>query len=355
MNITRSLLLLAAALALAAGPLRADESAAKVAFSDPSKPGTLKIRVWHGEVAVHGSDVKEITVRSESAPETPTPRKDGMRVLSATAAYALTEKNNVVSLDYGPDSWGGGSASFDITVPSSTSVVVVNSAHGDLMFEGLSGNVDVRLMSGDVRLKGISGGAVVETMKGDITADVRSLSATSPLSLSTMHGDITIRTPADAKANIRFRTHHGVILSNYDDKALKTRTEMPPKDQRFRPHVGPIEAREAPEAPEAPSKSSPDSPPHVQSPGDDDSGNSVDWDEVRDSVREAASEAAVAAREAAEALHEGVSEFKADLSGNFPPLPPMTGGKVVSGTLNGGGVEIQAATLKGDIVLKKAE
>jgi hypothetical protein len=33
----------------------------------------------------------------------------------------------------------------------------------------------------------------------------------------------------------------------------------------------------------------------------------------------------------------------------------MTGGKIVSGTLNGGGVEIQAATLNGDIVLKKAE
>jgi hypothetical protein len=39
----------------------------------------------------------------------------------------------------------------------------------------------------------------------------------------------------------------------------------------------------------------------------------------------------------------------------MPPLPPMTGGKVISGTLNGGGVEIQAATLNGDITLKKNE
>jgi hypothetical protein len=36
-------------------------------------------------------------------------------------------------------------------------------------------------------------------------------------------------------------------------------------------------------------------------------------------------------------------------------LPPMTGGKVVSGTLNGGGVQIQAATLNGDILLKKTD
>jgi hypothetical protein len=33
----------------------------------------------------------------------------------------------------------------------------------------------------------------------------------------------------------------------------------------------------------------------------------------------------------------------------------MTGGKTVSGTLNGGGVQIQAATLNGDIILKKSD
>ena len=32
--------------------------------------------------------------------------------------------------------------------------------------------------------------------------------------------------PADLKAAIRFRTHRGTILTNFDDKALVTRTEM---------------------------------------------------------------------------------------------------------------------------------
>ena len=82
-----------------------------------------------------------------------------------------------------------------------------------------------------------------------------------------------------------------------------------------------------------------------------------DWHaEVRDSIRMAADEAAMAAKEAAEAVHEGLAEFHAQLNGgNFAALPPMTGGKVVSGTLNGGGVGIQAATLNGDIILKKAD
>jgi RecA/RadA recombinase len=78
-----------------------------------------------------------------------------------------------------------------------------------------------------------------------------------------------------------------------------------------------------------------------------------DWHaEVRDSVREAVDEAAMAAHDAIEAVHESMADAHMDMSRTVPPL---TGGKVVSGTLNGGGVEIQAATMTGDIVLKKAD
>ena len=89
---------------------------------------------------------------------------------------------------------------------------------------------------------------------------------------------------------------------------------------------------------------------------DRDSDSDSDWHaDVRESIREAASDAAEAARDAAEAFHESMMEVHAQLGGAIPPLPPMTGGKVVAGTLNGGGVEIQAATLTGDIRFKKAD
>jgi hypothetical protein len=346
-----STLLLAAALALVATPnARADETSSQIAFSDPSAPGTLKVRVWHGQVTIHGADVKEISVKSESASASPTPRKDGMRVLSASAGFVLSEKGNVASLEYGADGWTGGSADFDITVPRQTSIVVANSAHGDFECSDISGDIDVRTMSGDVKLNEVSGGALVETMNGDVDVVVKSLPASKPLSFTSMHGQITIRVPGTSKANIRFRTHRGVILTNFDDKELATKTEV---------------SKRAPRAPKAPS---PDSAPAVAAPASPadtvhiaavkSSGSESedgDWHaEVRDSIREAANEAAIAAREAAEAIHEGLAEFHVQYTGGpLPPLPPMTGGKVVAGTLNGGGVEIQAATLNGDIILKK--
>lgn len=330
-----SLLVLAAALALMPRA-RADETSSHIAFSDPAKPGTLRVRIWHGEVSIHGGDVKEITIKSESAAMNPTPRDDGMRVLSATAGFTLGEKANVAVLEYGSDGWTGGSADFDITVPRNTSIVVSNTVHGDFECDGISGDIDVRSMGGDIRLKGISGGALVEAMRGDISVDVQALTPGHPLSFTSMRGGINLRLPADAKADVRFRTHRGLILTNFDDKALVTKTEVS-------------------QVPEHKDKDR-DKDMVKASAASDDSDSDSDWHaDVRDSIKEAAVAAADAAREATEAVHEGLMEAHLEMAGFPAPLPPMTGGKVVDGTLNGGGVEVHAATLNGDIKLKKAE
>jgi hypothetical protein len=66
-----------------------------------------------------------------------------------------------------------------------------------------------------------------------------------------------------------------------------------------------------------------------------------------------------AAREAADAAREGVAEAQGapvPMPMPFPPvMPSISGGKVVSGTLNGGGPEIQIATMNGTITLRKTQ
>ena len=344
-NIT---LLLAAALALAPlGAARAADSTSSVAFSDPAKPGTLKVRVLHGDVTIRGADVKEVSVKASADISEPSPRKDGMRVLSASSSYSLSEKGNVVSLEFGGEGWTDGSADFDITVPRTTMVVIANAVRGDIECSGLTGDIDVRTTHGDVKLDGLCAGALVETVKGDIDVTVKSLADAKPLCFTSMSGEVTIHAPADLKAAIRFRTHRGVILTNFDDKSLVTKTEI-----SKRQHKDKAEKRHA----SVDVQTSPDGQ-SVRVEASDD-----DWrEDLRDSIREAAQDAAEAARDATEAAREGLTEARiaigrsTDAIAPIPPLPPMTGGKTVSGTLNGGGVEIQAATLNGDITLKKIE
>jgi hypothetical protein len=367
-TLLRSPLLLAALLALApAHAARADDTNTSIAFSDPSKPGTLKIRVMHGDVIVRGADVKEIEVKSESTAQSPTPRKDGMRVLSASSGYILSEKGNVATLEYGADGWSGASSDFEITVPRSTNVIVGGSLHGDFECSDVSGDIDVRTMSGDVSLKDISGGALVETMNGEIRVGVKALADSKPLSFTSMRGEITIHLPEASKANVRFRTHRGVILTNFDDKALVTKTEIARREPAHKDKskakdkdkdvdvqdvdtdrpVAPL-AAVSPAAPAAAAEPAAPAAPSADASSQSDD----DWHtQVRDQVREAVDEAASATREALQAVHEGLAEAGVQMSGTFPP---MTGGKVVSGTLNGGGIEIQATTMTGDIILKKA-
>ena len=304
--------------------------ATTIKFSDPSKPGTLKISLSSGDLRIRGSDTPEISVVTELQPASSEQRKDGLRVLSSSAAYSLHEKDNVVTLSYGAGVWGPGpGGDFEITVPRQTNVVVSSSFGGETTIGGVSGDIEIKSLNGEVLLEDVTGGALVETMNGEIKAVVRELRSEKPLSFTSMNGEVALHLPADAKANVRLRTHNGSILTDFDEKALVTKTE------------------------------------NVRGPGGNFGGGSQVAIEVRTAVREAVRvgmEAARAARDAAlEATRNADNEdVIIEHDGEIPvpptpPLPPMTGGKIVSGTLNGGGTEIRVTTMNGDVTLRKAQ
>jgi len=316
----------------------ADESTTTIKFSDPAKPGTLKIVLARGDLRIKGDDSAEITVKSEAKPVTSKPRKDGLRVLTASSSYSLKESNNTVTLDALSDGWAGTPSDFRITVPRNTSIVVTSSYGGDVTCASVSGDLDIRSMNGTVKLDDVTGGAIVDTMNGEIHASIRELHDGKSVSFTSMNGEVVIRVPADLKANVRLRTQNGAVLTDFDEASLVTKTESISRS----PH----------RAPKAVTVTSGD----VMSP------------EVKDAIREAARAGAVAMREAAQAVRDaaqaardGARQVTPDSTAPMPPmppmapLPPMTGGKLATGTLNGGGPEISVATMNGDVTFRKLE
>ena len=323
---------------------RADESdSASIKFSDATKPGTLKISVTNGDIHLKGADTDAVTVSTDLKPEEPAQRKDGLRVLTSSSSYSLTEKNNIVSLSYGNDSWPTGGGEFNITVPRNTAVIITSNFGGDVEIAGTTGNIEIKSLNGEVHLDDIDGAALVETMNGEIHATVHALHDGKALSFTSMNGEVDLHLPADAKANVRLRTHNGSILTDFDDKALVTKTES----LRVSRHS---HSSHTPRA----------------SAGDAN-------EDVKEAVREAVRVSVEVAHEAAQAVHEAAAEAREaarqakedeENSGTvapvapiapLPPLPPMTGGKIVTGTLNGGGPEIRVATMNGDVTLRKIE
>jgi Putative adhesin len=362
-----------------------DTETSTLKFSDPAKPGTLKVSLSHGDIRIRGTDAAEITVKSEAKPITSTPRKDGLRVLTASSSFTFTEKDNVALLDYGRDNWGGGDSDFDITVPRSTAIVIASNLGSDVRITDVSGDVEIKTLNGDVVLDGLGGGALVETMNGEIKASfTQQLPAGKPLSFSSMNGEIAIRVPAEAKANVRLRTQNGSILTDFDDKALITKTESLPVGRSVRsrtslhtssksavPATPAVTATAIPAPPTAPMAPTAPMPPTAPIPPtapvvDDDKSDShdaADREAMREDMREAAREAARASAEAGRAIaeatrvavqvaHNAMAEGGM-MSHGVSFIPPMTGGKLVTGTLNGGGPEIMINTMNGDVTLRK--
>jgi hypothetical protein len=332
----RFLLLLGAIALAGVTTALAEETASTIKFSDATKPGTLKVVLSHGDIWISGADTPEIVVKSEAQQEH-RPRKDGLRVLTESASFSLTEKDNVVTLDAGPNGWMGSEADFKITVPRGTNVVITNSLGGDITCGGITGDIEIKSLHGEVKLNDITGGAVVDTMNGEITASIRELHQGKALSFTSMNGEVELLVPGSAKANIRLRTQNGTILTDFDEKTLVTKVENVAGAARH--EHGKLTA------------------------------------EMRQALREAAraskvagEQFAAAMRETAEAVRQGVNdenEEKGDVVPPVPPVPPtapmlpaipnVLGGKLVTGTLNGGGAEINVITMNGDVKLRHSD
>ncbi|MBI5769276.1 MAG: DUF4097 family beta strand repeat protein [Verrucomicrobia bacterium] len=316
---------------------RAEDTTASIKFSDPAKPGTLKVALMRGDLRIKAVDTAEIAVTSETKPQKQV-RKDGLRVISQSSSYALTEKDNVITLDARSDGWGKGTPTdFRVTVPRATNIIVESSFGGDIACTGLSGDLEIKSMQGEIRLDDVAGGVVVTTTNGEIRANIRELKDGKPLSFTSFNGEVVVRVAPEAKANVRLRTQNGSVLTDFDEKSLVTKTESSPRTSR-RP---------------AKTVTVGGSHPEIQQ---------VVREAVRVSV-EAAREVAVAAKEAAEAARAGAAEARGETPPTppvppmpkMPPIPPMTGGQLVTGTLNGGGTEISVATMNGDVTLRKLE
>ena len=337
-RLSPSFVLAAAVALLLLAAARAEEAVTKIKFSDSAKPGTVKIVLARGDLRIRGDDTTEVTVKSEAKPVTKTTRKDGLRVLTASSSFALTEKDNVITLDALSDGWVGNASDFQIIVPRTTTVIVANSFGGDITCGGLTGDVEIKSLNGEVTLTDLTGGALVDTMNGEIHASVVALHDGKPLSFTSMNGEVVLRVPPDAKANVRLRTQNGSILTDFDEKALVTKTEAVGRTPRAQPA-------------------------HRSSGSDSDDDFHTAVHEVVQAGIEAAREVADAAREAAQAARAAADEARRDGTSvppmppiiAMPPMPPMTGGKLVYGTLNGGGPELSVTTMNGDVTLRQLE
>lgn len=329
---------------LAFTPLaRADDdegSTATVKLSAPGKPATLSLDMPWADIHITGVDGDTVTVESTLAQKNAkADRPGGLRRLDDEVSFELTEKDNVVTLRLAGDNpWAGHDAEFKISVPRAMALSLKTDAGGDLVVEGVEGDVEINNMNGDMQLEGLVGSAVLNTMNGEIRA-VYAKAPQKPVSITSMNGEVDLRLPADTKASIRLRSHNGSILTDFGEDVLKTKSEGGKPGGGYAYGYGDTReiARAAADAARA----------AVQV--------------TREVAREVQREVARAVKEGPDAdapvppTPPTPSRAPRTPRAPLPPLPPITGGKLVTGTLNGGGVDIKVSTMNGEITLRQTK
>lgn len=345
---------------------RAEDGVSTIKFSDPAKPGILKVALGHGNIRLTGTDTNEISIKSSARPITKTKNKEGLRILTTASSFGLVEKDNVVTLDAISENFKGNGADFTLTIPRNTRVMVQSSWGGDITCNDISGDLEIKNMNGSVRLDGVRGGVLVETQNGEIRANIAELHDGKPLSFSSMNSEVLLRVPSDAKANIRFRTQNGEVATDFEETALVTKAESTPRPPG--PRRGPNSPRTpkaatAPAAPLPPGAPSP-SPAPAAAPAKPAGLDPEAKAEIRESIRagaeaarEAAHEAAAYARDTAQAVRDGFSDanWNFNLNMKIPNISLISGGNLVTGILNGGGPEISVATMNGNITFRQLD
>jgi DUF4097 and DUF4098 domain-containing protein YvlB len=369
----RPLLLVAAASltgSLAAG---ADDNIHVLKFSDPSRPGVVKLSLGRGDLHVRGTTTNEVSVKTAVKASSAKPRKDGLRVISAASSFSFKESDNVITIDAAGVDPHRSNADFQLTLPANTSLVVQNAWGGSIQCTALQGDIEINSMHGDIKLEDVSGGVVVSTMNGEIHANIRELRDGKPLSFTSMNGEVVLRVPEAAKANVRLRTQNGSVLTDFEESSLVTKAETTAgvaRSRTFEVRGGKVLTAEVQEAiREATQLSASAIREALEAVKAGLEEARLDSEEARRSFEDARRdlervrrdkerEHRDAERKAAEAVPQAPAAPKPPKASHpmVPPKPPiatLTGGKLVTGTLNGGGPEISVATMNGDVILRK--
>jgi hypothetical protein len=124
----------------------------------------------------------------------------------------ITESGSEENYTYTLESDGAAYAAVDVTgtVPQGAALRVERSS-GPVAIDGVRGALTVRHEDGPVTLQGTGGPVDVEIQNGDLEVRAVSLPADGPVRLRTANGDVTLRLPPDASAQISAETRVGAL------------------------------------------------------------------------------------------------------------------------------------------------
>jgi DUF4097 and DUF4098 domain-containing protein YvlB len=178
----------------------------------------VDVNLMGGSITVKSYTGKEVIVEaragsSRSRRDTDKTVEGMHRLDLPPRGLSVEEENNVVTVRMQSMQHG----ELTISVPPDTSLTL-HTMQGEIAVEGVKGELDINSMNGKITLTNVSGSVLANTMNGAMKITMDGVDANKPLSFSSMNGTIDVTLPAEFKANVKLRTDHGEIYSDFDFK-----------------------------------------------------------------------------------------------------------------------------------------
>ena len=129
----------------------------------------------------------------------------------------IVQQNNLVTIK--TTSWGRAD-NLVITVPHSSSLQLKTMSGGEIDVQGVDGEIEANSLNGRITLHDVSGSVLAHALNGEILAKLDRVDPSKPMAFSTLNGDIDVTLPDNARANLRMKTDHGEIFSDFDVKQI---------------------------------------------------------------------------------------------------------------------------------------
>ncbi|GAF98215.1 unnamed protein product, partial [marine sediment metagenome] len=176
-----------------------------------------------GELTFEGYDGNEIIVEVDHF-DAPPKRADGLK-----AIYGGGEDNTGIGLVFyeldGNIKIAGASkqsedATYTFKIPNSMSLKVNYSnpfAEADkIVFNNFTNEISVKTMDADIEFTNVTGPITSSTIDGRTTVVFSKVNQESPISISSIDGEIDISLLANTPANLNFSTFDGEIYTDFD-------------------------------------------------------------------------------------------------------------------------------------------
>ncbi len=213
-----------------------------IPLSSPGEPGVLECSLISGSITVTGYDGELVLIEARQATrkvedieeqemdedededDEKSSQREGLKKISSKASFNLSahEKNNTIEIS--SDSWKQG-IELIIKVPVNFSLHIGTVNNGDIEAENVSGNHEVRNVNGSITLNKISGSVLANTVNDKILVVFESVEAGTPMSFSSMNGDIDVTLPASVKATAKMKSNNGDIYTDFDMEVEQKRVK----------------------------------------------------------------------------------------------------------------------------------